>query len=97
MIRDGGYSSHQPPPAHRRSRSGGAVRPNAERKETAVLTLLNLYRLVSPPPRRAAQQRGPLASGVLGRLAYAINNGLTVGPNLSYESAFKSRFAVDIK
>ena len=26
-------------------------------------------------------------SGVLGRLAYAINNGLTVGTNLSYDSA----------
>jgi len=36
-------------------------------------------------------------SGVLGRLAYAINNGLTVGTNLSYDSAFKSRFSADIK
>jgi hypothetical protein len=36
-------------------------------------------------------------SGVLGRLAYAINNGLTIGTNLSYDSAFKSRFSADIK
>jgi len=36
-------------------------------------------------------------SGVLGRLAYTINNGLTVGTNLSYDSAFKSRFSADIK
>ena len=36
-------------------------------------------------------------SGVLGRLAYSINNGLTVGTNLSYDSAFKSRFSADIK
>jgi len=36
-------------------------------------------------------------SGVLGRLVYAINNGLTVGTNLSYDSAFKSRFSADIK
>ena len=36
-------------------------------------------------------------SGVLGRLAYAINNGLTVGANLSYDNAFKSRFSADIK
>ncbi|MDM7960111.1 MAG: carbamoyl-phosphate synthase L chain [Synechococcus sp. WH 8007] len=36
-------------------------------------------------------------SGFLGRLAYAINNGLTVGTNLSYDSAFKSRFSADIK
>ena len=36
-------------------------------------------------------------SGVLGRLAYAINNGLTVGANLSYDDAFKSRFSADIK
>ena len=36
-------------------------------------------------------------SGVLGRIAYAINNGLTVGTNLSYDSAFKSRFSADIK
>ena len=36
-------------------------------------------------------------SGVLGRLAYAINNDLTIGTNLSYDSAFKSRFSADIK
>ena len=36
-------------------------------------------------------------SGVLGRLAFAINNGLMVGTNLSYDSAFKSRFSADIK
>ena len=36
-------------------------------------------------------------SGVLARLAYAINNGLTVGTNLSYDDAFKSRFSADIK
>ena len=36
-------------------------------------------------------------SGVLGRLAYAINNGLTLGTNLSYDNAFKSRFSADIK
>ena len=46
-------------------------------------------------------QQGDLGSadgsGVLGRLAYAINNGLTVGTNLSYDDAFKSRFSADIK
>ena len=36
-------------------------------------------------------------SGVLGRLAYAINNGLTVGANLSYDEAFDTRFSADIK
>ena len=36
-------------------------------------------------------------SGVLGRLAYAINNGLTLGANLSYDDAFKQRFSADIK
>ena len=36
-------------------------------------------------------------SGVLGRLAYAINNDLNVGTNLSYDNAFKSRFSADIK
>jgi len=36
-------------------------------------------------------------SGVLGRLAYAINNGPTIGANLSYDDAFKSRFSADIK
>ena len=36
-------------------------------------------------------------SGVLGRLAYSINNGLTVGANLSYDNAFDTRFSADIK
>ena len=36
-------------------------------------------------------------SGVLGRLAYSINEGVMVGTNLSYDSAFKSRFSADIK
>jgi len=36
-------------------------------------------------------------SGVLGRFAYSINNGLTLGTNLSYDNAFKSRFSADIK
>ena len=36
-------------------------------------------------------------SGVLGRLAYAINNDLTLGANLSYDNAFKSRFSANIK
>ena len=36
-------------------------------------------------------------SGVLSRLAYAINNDLTIGTNLSYDDAFKSRFSADIK
>ena len=36
-------------------------------------------------------------SGVLGRLAYAINNGLTLGANLSYDDAFKQRFSADIQ
>jgi len=36
-------------------------------------------------------------SGVLGRLAYAINNDLIIGANLSYDDAFKSRFSADIK
>ena len=36
-------------------------------------------------------------SGVLGRLAYAINYGLTLGTNLSYDSAFQSCFSADIK
>lgn len=36
-------------------------------------------------------------SGVLGRLAYAINDGLTLGANLSYDDAFKQRFSADLK
>jgi len=37
------------------------------------------------------------SSGILGRLAYSINNGLTIGTNLSYDSAFEARFSADIK
>jgi hypothetical protein len=36
-------------------------------------------------------------SGVLGRLAYNISNGLTIGANLSYDEAFATRFSADIK
>lgn len=36
-------------------------------------------------------------SGILGRLAYAINSGLIVGANLSYDDAFKQRFSADLK
>ncbi|QNI86168.1 putative carbamoyl-phosphate synthase L chain [Synechococcus sp. PROS-7-1] len=36
-------------------------------------------------------------SGVLGRLAYAINNDLSIGANLSYDEAFETRFSADIK
>ncbi|WP_254940534.1 carbamoyl-phosphate synthase [Cyanobium sp. Morenito 9A2] len=36
-------------------------------------------------------------SGVLGRLAYDISNGLTIGTNLSYDSAYETRFSADIK
>ena len=35
-------------------------------------------------------------SGVLGRLAYAINNDLTLGANLSYDASFDTRFSADI-
>ena len=35
-------------------------------------------------------------SGVRGRLAYAINNDLTVGANLSYDEAFDTRFSADL-
>ena len=35
-------------------------------------------------------------SGILGRLAYAINNDLTVGVNLSYDEAFDTRFSADL-
>ena len=34
--------------------------------------------------------------GILGRLAYAINNDLTLGANLSYDEAFDTRFSADI-
>jgi hypothetical protein len=36
-------------------------------------------------------------SGVKGRLAYNLTNGLTVGANLSYDQAFDSRVSGDIK
>jgi len=36
-------------------------------------------------------------SGVRGRLAYNLTNGLTVGGNLSYDQAFETRVSVDIK
>ena len=36
-------------------------------------------------------------SGVRGRLAYNISNGLTVGANLSYDQAFDTRFSADLK
>jgi hypothetical protein len=35
-------------------------------------------------------------SGVKGRLAYAINNGLTAGVNITYDSAFQTRVSGDI-
>ena len=36
-------------------------------------------------------------SGINGRLAYNISNGLTAGVNLSYDQAFETRFSADIK
>ena len=36
-------------------------------------------------------------SGVRGRLAYTISNGLTLGANLSYDQAFDTRFSADLK
>nr|WP_244281173.1 carbamoyl-phosphate synthase [Synechococcus sp. UW106] len=36
-------------------------------------------------------------SGVLGRLAYEISNGLTAGVNISYDEAFDTRVSADIK
>ena len=36
-------------------------------------------------------------SGVRGRLAYNLTNGLTVGGNLSYDKAFDTRLSADIK
>ena len=36
-------------------------------------------------------------SGVRGRLAYNISNGLTLGVNLSYDQAFDTRFSADVK
>ena len=35
-------------------------------------------------------------SGILGRLAYAINNDLTLAANLSYDCAFDTRFSADL-
>ena len=35
-------------------------------------------------------------SGILGRLAYAINNDLTLAANLSYDEAFDTRFSADL-
>jgi hypothetical protein len=35
-------------------------------------------------------------SGVNGRLAYNISNGLTAGVNLSYDQAFETRFSADL-
>ena len=37
------------------------------------------------------------SSGVNGRLAYNISNGLTAGVNLSYDQAFETRFSADLK
>ena len=36
-------------------------------------------------------------SGVRGRLAYNLSNGLTIGANLSYDQAFNTRFSADLK
>ena len=36
-------------------------------------------------------------SGVQGRLAYNLTNGLTVGANLSYDKAFETRVSADLK
>ena len=36
-------------------------------------------------------------SGVRGRFAYNISNGLTAGANLSYDQAYETRFSADIK
>ncbi|WP_415399541.1 carbamoyl-phosphate synthase L chain [Synechococcus sp. W4D4] len=35
--------------------------------------------------------------GILGRLAYAINNEVSIGANLSYDDSFDTRFSADIK
>ena len=80
-------------------------------KSTGFITLVHWTPMAwmrvtnSPQPSEASvgyyYQNGDLneadGSGVLGRLAYAINSGLTVGTNLSYDNAFKSRFSADIK
>ena len=36
-------------------------------------------------------------SGVLGRVAYEISNGLTTGVNISYDEAFETRISADLK
>ena len=36
-------------------------------------------------------------SGVRGRLAYEISNGLTAGVNVSYDEAFDTRVSADLK
>ncbi|QVV68805.1 carbamoyl-phosphate synthase L chain [Synechococcus sp. LA31] len=35
--------------------------------------------------------------GILGRLAYTINNEVSIGANLSYDASFDTRFSADIK
>ena len=46
-------------------------------------------------------QKGDLGSadgsGVLGRVAYEISNGLTAGVNISYDEAFETRVSADLK
>jgi hypothetical protein len=46
-------------------------------------------------------QQGDLGSadgsGVLGRVAYEISNGLTAGVNISYDEAFETRVSADLK
>ena len=36
-------------------------------------------------------------SGVLGRVAYEVSNGLTAGMNISYDEAFETRVSADLK
>ncbi len=36
-------------------------------------------------------------SGVLGRVAYEISNGLTAGVNISYDESFETRVSADLK
>jgi hypothetical protein len=58
-------------------------------------TWTNLTRLVSGV---ATDDLGTAdGSGVNGRLAYNISNGLTAGVNLSYDQAFETRFSADLK
>jgi hypothetical protein len=42
-------------------------------------------------------QEGVDGSGVRGRLAYEISNGLTAGVNVSYDEAFDTRVSGDLK